>query len=339
VAAAAVVLIATPLSAACGSAGPTPSSGGPASRTAGVSPAPTPTPTPTPTPSPTRRPQPTPKPAPSSTSSERAAPRSPTKILVVIEENHTLAQMRSGMPYVASLAQRYGYATRWRALTHPSEPNYLAIAGGSTYGVTDDRAPSANAAKVGRAHSVFGQALSVGKTAKTYADAMPDACHVWDSPDRSVGKPTYAVRHNPWVYFTAERAQCRKYDVPVAALARDARRGTLPNVGLLVPDLTHDAHDGSLHAADAWLRTQLAPVLAGPDFTRGRLVVVITADEDDKSGNNTVLTAVLHPRLRHKVVRTPLTHYSLTRFIGQVLRVTPLGQGRTAPDMRAAFGL
>src|SRR3978361_1359069 len=79
----------------------------------------------------------------------------PTKVLVVIEENHSLAQMRAGMPFLARQSSKYGYATHWKALTHPSEPNYLAIVGGSTFGVTDDETPQVNAGKVGAAPAVF----------------------------------------------------------------------------------------------------------------------------------------------------------------------------------------
>jgi hypothetical protein len=263
----------------------------------------------------------------------------PTKVLVVIEENHSLAQMRAGMPFLARKSRKYGYATHWKALRHPSEPNYLAIVGGSTFGVTDDETPQVNASKVGAARSVFEQARSAGRTAGTYADSMPGHCYAHDAPDRSVGRPLYAVRHNPWVYFARDRSACSAHDVNLAGFRRAARHNALPNVGLLIPNVLHDAHDGTLRAADTWLRKRLTPVLHSRDFKRGRLVVVVTADEDDRHAGNTVLTSVLTPRLHHKVVNTPLTHYSLTRFIAQVLHQTPLGNGRTAPDMRAAFGL
>ena len=64
-----------------------------------------------------------------------------------------------------------------------------------------------------------------------------------------------------------------------------------------------------------------------------------TADEDDRHSGNVVLTSVLAAKLHHKVVRTRLDHYSLTRYIAQMLGVTPLRSGRTAPNMKAAFGL
>jgi acid phosphatase len=253
-------------------------------------------------------------------------------VLVVIEENHSLSEMRAGMPYLAGLSDRYGYATHWQALAHPSEPNYLAIVGGSTFGVTGDGPPAENTPHVGGAASVFRQARAAGKTAATYAESMPTPCTLTDSYP-------YVVHHNPWTYFPAERAACEADDVDTTTFAGAARRDDLPDVSLLIPDMLHDAHDGSLAAADAWLRGELAPVLASDDFRSGRLVVVVTADEDDRHSGQTVLTSVLTPRLDHAVVSTPLTHYSLTRFIAQVLGVTPLGQARNAPDLASAFRL
>jgi hypothetical protein len=262
-----------------------------------------------------------------------------SKVLVVMEENHSYAQMKAGMPYLAGLSKTYGYATHWTALAHPSLPNYLGIAGGTTFGILDDKAPAAHASDIGSAASVFDQAIAAGKTAGTYAESMPKNCHVYDSPDRSVGTPVYAVRHNPWVYFSKGRSSCLAHDRSLAPFAGDATHNALPNVGFLIPSLVHDAHDASLGAADSWLKQQLAPVLHSTDFTSGKLVVVVTADEDDKHSGNTVLTSVLTPRVSHKVVNTALTHYSLTRFIAQVLGVKPLRNGATAPDLSSAFGL
>jgi hypothetical protein len=259
-----------------------------------------------------------------------------TKVLVVIEENHSYAQMRAGMPFLAGLSDTYGYATHWTAIGHPSEPNYLAIVGGSTFGITNDGPPQDQATRIGKAVSVFDLALRGGRTAATYAQSMPDNCRSSDYP---AGAPTYAVRHNPWVYFPAGRSSCRQHDQPLTAFARDAASNRLPDVGFLIPDLEHDAHDGTLTAADHWLRTTLQPVLASRDFVRGRLVVVVTADEDDKSSGNTVLTSVLTPALAHKVVDAPLTHYSLTRYLCQVLGLPNLGNAATAPDLEDAFGL
>lgn len=291
-----------------------------------------PTSTPRPTPHPTQHPARHPSrhtrtPAPSAT----GIPVAPAagKLLVFVVENHSLDEMRSQMPWTYALAHRYGYATAYRAMTHPSLPNYLAIAGGSTFGVNDDDDPSAHPL---HGPSVFGEALRAGLTARVYADAMPSSCFL-----TSAGE--YAVRHNPWTYFVDERAECRTFDTPLARFAADVRAGHLPDAGMVVPDVCHDAHDCSLATADAWLRQVVGLAMSGPDFRSGRLAIVITADEDDGSQGNTVLTVVIHPGVRAEVVSQPLSQLSLSRLYAEVLGVPPLREAASAPSMATAFHL
>jgi hypothetical protein len=112
--------------------------------------------------------------APSPRASSGSGPSGgPTKVLTFVEENSSFTQMHDQMPYLDSLARQYAYASDFHAITHPSEPNYLAMAGGSTFGVTDDGPPSVNGAKVADASSVFDQAIARGLTAKLYAESMP----------------------------------------------------------------------------------------------------------------------------------------------------------------------
>lgn len=257
-------------------------------------------------------------------------PGAVTKVLVFVEENHSLSQMKADMPYTFGLAQRFGYATSYTATRHPSLPNYIAIAGGQTYGITNDDPPSAN--PVG-GPSVFGQAVTAGKTAAVYADGMPESCAT------SNGGSQYAVKHNPWAYFTTERDACRRYDVPADRLDAAIADGSLPNVGMVVPNLCNDAHDCSLGTADTWFKGWMTKIFDGPDWKSGHLAVVLTADEDDKSGNNTVLTVVIHPSQRAKVVTSPLTHYSLTRLYEEVAGTPYLSQAVSAPSMATAFTL
>ena len=275
---------------------------------------PTPTPTPTPTQTPTAPPAGT-----------------VTKLLVFIEENHSLDEMKSQMPYTYGLAQQYGYATDWKAITHPSLPNYLAIAGGSTYGVTDDNSPSSHPIS---GASVLGQALAAGKTAKTYAESMTTNCQQSSSGD-------YAVRHNPWAYYVdaAERSGCNAHDVPFTQFDGDVTNGTLPNLGFVIPNLCDDAHNCSLGTADNWFKARMTSILAGPDWKSGHLAVVLTADEDDSSQSNTVLTVVIHPSQHGNVVSTPLNHYSLTRLAEDVVGASHLNNAGSAANAATAFGL
>lgn len=259
----------------------------------------------------------------------------PTKVLVVVEENKSTSQALSGMPYLESLGKKYGYTTNYRAVTHPSEPNYLAIAGGSTFGISDDRYPAANSAKIGSARTVFDQAIARGRTAKTYAQSMPSNCYLTNAYP-------YAVKHNPWAFFasSASRAHCRSDDVSTSGLLTAAQNNRLPNVGMVVPNLTRDAHDGTLAQADGYLKQIMPPILNSADFRSGRLAVVITFDEaSDGAGSNAVLAVVCDANLSGKVVSTPLTHYGLSRWLSETVGAEPLKQAATATDMRTAFGL
>lgn len=252
-----------------------------------------------------------------------------TTLLVVVEENHSLSQMKAGMPYAYGLAKKYGYARSYHALSHPSLPNYIGIASGRTYGIGDDADPAAHPLA---GHTVFGQALAHGRSATVYAQGMPGRCATTSSG-------AYAVKHNPWAYFAQERAGCRRHDRRFAAFGPDVEAGSLPRVGMVVPDLDHDAHDGTLGQADAWFHRLMTNVFAGPDWQSGHLAVVLTADEDDGGHGNRVLTVVIHPSQSHHVVRRRLSHYSLTGLYDDVAGLPRLHRARTAPSMAEAFGL
>jgi hypothetical protein len=265
-----------------------------------------------------------------------------TKLLVIIEENHSLDQMTKQMPYLNGLAKQFAYADHYTAIRHPSLPNYLAITGGDTFGVTDDSKPSRH---VISGRSVFGEALATDLTAKVYQESMLTNCALTGNADKG-----YAVKHNPWAYYVDERTACRTFDVPGSSFISDAQANRLPNAGLLVPNLCNDAHDEKLGGcdlgtADRYLSSALPVVLKSSDFTSGNLAVVITADEDDTSSRNTdgglVLTVVLQAGLdgSHLVVKTPLTHYSLSRLYSEVVGAAPLNRAAKAPDMAKAFNL
>jgi phosphatidylinositol-3-phosphatase len=282
-------------------------------------------------------------------SASRTAPASPSasdrastvadhvsKVLVVVLENHSQEEARAQMPHLAAFADRYGYADSWYAVAHPSLPNYLELAGGSTFGIGDDHGPRHHPLS---GPSVFGQLISQGHTAATYAEGMTTPCE-----QNNDGR--YAVRHNPWAYFTdpGERSACNQFDVPSGTPAsgelHDAvAAGALPAYSLLVPDTCNDAHNCSLAAADGWLGDWLSVLEAGPDFTSGRLAVVVTFDEDDHHAGNHVFTAVGAAQLHGQVVSTQFTHASLAAVPSRLAGLPPLRDAQGSPDVLQAFGL
>lgn len=256
------------------------------------------------------------------------------KVLVIMEENHSLQQVfPGGMPYLWSLARRYLYASAWSDVAHPSLPNYLAIFGGSAFNDPQDCAPAAGCDYPGP--SVFGQALARGQTARAYEESMPQPCD-----PGFVGE--YDVNHNPWAYFPGEAAACRAGDVPAGlpasgALASDVRAGTLPAVGLLTPNLIHDGHDGTLAQADTWLKGWIPVLTSGPDWHAGRLAIVIVFDEGETTEQ--VPFVLISPAVSGVTVSKPVSHYALTRLLDGVIGAPPLRHAADAPDLSTLLGV
>lgn len=259
-----------------------------------------------------------------------------SKLLVVVFENHSAQQATDQMPHLAQLSQQYGRAANWYAVAHPSLPNYLEITGGSTFGVSDDANPAAHPLS---GPSVFGQLAAHNHPVAAYAEDMPQNC-------AQHGEGEYAVKHNAWAYFTdpTERRLCDAHDVPAGTASsgafRDAvDRGRLPAYAQLIPNLCHDGHDCPLSQADAWLGQWMDLVRSGPDFTSGRLAVVITFDEDDHHADNHVLTVVVARQLHHVVVGQRMTHASLAAAPSRMVGLPPLRGAQGSPDLLKAFGL
>jgi phosphatidylinositol-3-phosphatase len=280
-----------------------------------------------------RSPGPSPSPA-----AARATPPASVadKIFLIVEENRGVQDVDAHMPFLMSQAHTYGSATDFYAITHPSLPNYLVLAGGSTFGITDDDNPGAHHLQ---GPSLFGQLLSAGRTAKTYAEAMRTNC-------ARENDSTYAVRHNPWTYFDdpAERSSCERFDVPsgsttAGALVDDITAGNLPTFGLLDPDLCHDGHDCSAAITDSWLQSWLLTIKKGRDFRSGRLAIVITWDEDDDHSGNQVPMVVIHPSLKDRQVTTRLDHYGVSASISRIGGIPLLRDANNRTDALAVFGL
>jgi phosphatidylinositol-3-phosphatase len=257
-----------------------------------------------------------------------------TKILVIMDENHSIGQVfPSRMPYLWSLAKRYGRATKWSDVGHPSLPNYLAIFGGSRFNDPQDCNPGAGCTYPGP--SVFGQAIANGKTARSYEESMPRPC------DRT-NSGNYDVNHNPWTYFPSEASQCLANDIPAGTVTHGAllsavRQGALPNVGLVTPNLINDAHNGTLADADGFLRRWMPVLMSGADWRAGRLAIVVVFDEGVTTEQ--VPFVIMAPSLSGAVIRRSLNHYALTRLIDLVAGAAPLRHAGGAASIAPMLGL
>jgi len=70
----------------------------------------------------------------------RAPSGPPAQVAVIVMENEEYGGIigSPSAPYINSLARRYALATGMYGISHPSLPNYLALTGGSTFGIDSD---------------------------------------------------------------------------------------------------------------------------------------------------------------------------------------------------------
>src|SRR6267154_3738806 len=89
-----------------------------------------------------------------------------THVFLVMEENHSYSSVigSSSMPYLNSLAKKYGSATQYYANTHPSIGNYLMLTTGQIITNSDGYTGTVTADNIVR------HLLTAGKTWKSYAE-------------------------------------------------------------------------------------------------------------------------------------------------------------------------
>jgi phospholipase C len=233
-------------------------------------------------------------------------------------------------PYENELANACGLTTDYRAITHPSLPNYLAATGGSTFGVTDDAGPRSHPIS---GPSLFQQLSQANLSWRAYDESMPTTCDLNPS-----GR--YAVKHNPAAYYTAVRQQCAVDDVPLEGhLSQDIAAANLPSFAFVTPNLCDDTHDCSVQTGDAWLATWIPRIVAGPNYRSANTLIVLTWDEG-VGANNLIPTVVIGPSVPNGARDTAaLTHYSLLRTTEELLGLPAIGAATTATSMASTFHL
>src|SRR5213592_1199476 len=60
------------------------------------------------------------------------------QLVVVLMENKNLNEVYGPAPYMTQLADQYSFSQGWSSITNPSQPNYIAIMGASTFGRSEE---------------------------------------------------------------------------------------------------------------------------------------------------------------------------------------------------------
>jgi phospholipase C len=232
------------------------------------------------------------------------------------------------MPYLNSLANQYGLATQYYANTHPSIGNYFMMTAGQEFTNDDNFAGTVNIDNIVR------HIITAKKTWKSYAESLPSVGYTGGNTGN------YLQRHNPLSFFSDvvnDNGQVRNL-VPFTQFAIDLTNNQLPDFSFIAPDIMDDAHNGTLAQADAWLKTNIAPLISSAAFQKNGLLLIVfdeAEDTDTTHGGGHVAMVVVGPKVKTGSQSTAFyQHQSLLKTVTNYLGIDGnLGQAATAPAM------
>jgi phospholipase C len=243
-------------------------------------------------------------------------------VIVIVEENKAFKLLfdHGYAPHIAELAAKYGVATQMYAETHPSEPNYVALIGGDTFGIHDDDAwyctPAQSdtlckgssdpgfVAHLIDAPNLASQLRARGLAWRAYLEDLPAPGSLAILSPETDTSPLglYSAKHTGFTNFASvhKDPDLSHELVGFDAWKSDIAAGNLPSFSLVIPNMCNEMHGlGSAKApadcnwddpvalvrrGDAKIGTIMAAIMASPVWTdpKVRTAVVITFDEDDK---------------------------------------------------------
>lgn len=269
------------------------------------------------------------------------------KIFVIVMENHNWADFESGprAPFTQSLLTQGAFAKQYYNPPglHPSEPNYLWLEAGQSFGITNDDDPAINHQST-KDHLVT-LLEKAGRSWKSYQEDISGL----DCPLVSVKK--YAPKHNPMVFFddvtdggSLFSPHCITHVRPFYELDQDLANDAVADYNFLTPNLCNDGHNvcapqfDQVRQSDDWLAVQVPKLMASKAYARGAIVLV-TWDEGENGSDGPIGLIALGKSVKPGYSNTiHYTHSSTLRTVQEVLGVMPfLGDAAKASDLSDLF--
>lgn len=277
-------------------------------------------------------------------------------IFVIVDENKDASAIldRKVAPRINAMARAYGSATHYDAVAHPSEPNYVAIVGGSTFGIHTDGPFTQNSVD---APSLASQLQAARLTWKGYYESIPSAGSL------AFYSGLYASKHSGFLNFASVRreADLAAHIVGFDRLHEDVVTDRLPNFALIVPNLCDDMHgvfslrvphdcfslnrNGLIARGDRAFGSIVAELMSSRAWkSKQNVAIVLVFDEDNgdgrEGGGGRVPAVVMtNHGPRNVVDPTPYTHYSLLRSIEDAFGLGHLAHAAQANDMTPLFAM
>jgi hypothetical protein len=242
----------------------------------------------------------------------------PAHVVIVMEENHSYSDIignTANAPYMNTLASQGALMTASYAITHPSEPNYMALFSGSTWGLTGDTCPVTETTTA----NLGSELLSAGKTFKGYSEGLPST----GSTVCTSGK--YARKHSPWINFSKIPTSD---SLPFTSFPSSSNYASLPTLSFVIPNLNDDMHDGTISAASSWLNTHMSAYATWAKANNSLLIV--TWDEDDSTEGNQIPTIIVGQPVKVGHYDETINHYNLLSTLEAMYGLPKVGASATA---------
>ena len=238
-------------------------------------------------------------------------------VVVILENKHRSSVIGSAQaPYLNKLAARGASMTHSYGVTHPSQPNYLALFSGSTHGVTGNACPQ----HFRKADNLGRQLRKSGLSFIGYAESLPRTGF------RGCGSGRYLRKHNPWVNFGTLPARTNR---PFSAFPRDYRK--LPTVAFVSPNMCNDMHDCSIRTGDRWMKKHLGRYARWAP--RHNSLLIVTFDENAGGTAHSIPTIIVGANVHRGVYPERLNHYKMLRTIEDIYGLPALGRAKAASPL------
>ncbi|KAL4942097.1 hypothetical protein BDV06DRAFT_170208 [Aspergillus oleicola] len=228
---------------------------------------------------------------------------------------------------LAKLAKKGVTLSNMWAVTHPSEPNYCASAGGDTFGMDNDEFNQIPANVSTIADMFDTKNISWGE----YQEHMPYPGYQGFRYPTS-GDNDYVRKHNPLVLFDSVTASAtRNRQIKnFTSFYQDLKYHRLPQYSFITPNMTNDGHDTTIEFSGRWTWDFLIDLLDNEYFTKDSLILLTFDENDTYEKGNKIFSFLLGDAVpRHLIGKddnTFYTHYSVISSLSANFGLPSLGR-------------
>ncbi len=284
-------------------------------------------------------------PASASASGDRSDLKNFQHVFVIMMENTGYGHLigNPNAPWINQAAKKYGLATTYTGVSHPSQPNYIAATSGSTNGVTNDNDITIDVP------NIVDQVEGSRRTWKGYMQSYFAGGNS-DKLAHSAGNQLYERKHNPFVSYADVQGNLARMAnlVDLTQLPSDLSSGEVPDYSWISPDQCNDMHgraapssdpcsfsneDSLIAAGDSFLKSTVGMIMASSAWI-GNSAIFITWDESDfpfvdldgccdaiLGGGHVVTLVISHSDHSARMSAVAYNHYSMLATIEQGWKV------------------